>query len=258
MQAYPFRLGTTSYIIPDDILPNAHYLADKVSDIELILFEVDDGPNNLPSPEVIDELSQIASQHNLTYTVHLPLDLKLGEDDSKQDKSLVKAKRVIDCTRGLNPWAYVLHLDGRSIRTSSDVEAIKRWQDQSVRALEITAQWAGGANKLAVENLETYPLDFIQPVLDRIPVSRCVDIGHLWLDGHDPIPYLRSALACTRVIHIHGIAERDHRSLAFMPQEKVRAVWDELNRSKYEGVLTLEIFSEEDFFSSLEVIKGLS
>jgi len=255
---YPFRLGTTSYIIPDGILPNARYLADKVKDIELILFEVDDGPNNLPSFEVIEELKQIAHEHEMTYTVHLPLDLKLGDDGSAQDQSLVKAKRVIDCTRGLNPWAYVLHLDGKSVRTSIDAEVIKHWQHQSVRALEIVSEWAGGAEKLAVENLETYPLDFIQPVLDRIPVSRCVDIGHLWLDGHDPIPYLQAALPRTRVVHIHGLAERDHRSLAFMPEDKVRAVWDELVRVKYAGVLTLEIFSEEDFISSLEVIERLS
>ena len=229
----PFRLGTTSYIIPDDILPNARYLAGKVRDIELILFEVDDGPNNLPSPEVIEGLKQIAHEHDMTYTVHLPLDLKLGDDGSEQNQSLVKAKRVMDCVRGLDPWAYVLHLDGKSVRTSTDAEAIKQWQNNSVRALEIVSEWAGGADKLAVENLETYPLDFIQPVLDRIPVSRCVDIGHLWLDGHDPIPYLQSALPRTRVIHIHGLAERDHRSLAFMPEEKVRTVWDELVRVKY-------------------------
>src|SRR5215208_4551195 len=252
MQTYPFRLGTTSYIIPDDILPNARYLAGKVRDIELILFEVDEGPNNLPSAEVIDELSLIAQQHDLTYTVHLPLDLKLGEDGSEQDRSLVKAKRVIDCTRRLDPWAYVLHLDGRSVRTSADTTLIKRWQDQSVRALEIVSKWAGNPEKLAVENLETYPLDFIQPVLDRIPVGRCVDIGHLWLDGHDPIPYLQAALTRTRVIHIHGNAERDHRSLVFMPQEKVRAVWEDLIRTRYAGVLTLEMFSEEDFLSSME------
>jgi len=255
---YPFRLGTTSYIIPDDILPNARYLAGKVKDIELILFEVDDGPNNLPSPEVIGELSQIASQHDMTFTVHLPLDLKLGDDGSTQDQSLIKAKRVIDCTRGLNPWAYVLHLDGKSVRTSTDAEVIKQWQANSVRALDIVASSAGGVEKLAVENLETYPLDFIQPVLDCIPVSRCVDIGHLWLDGHDPIPYLQAALPRARVIHIHGLAERDHRSLAFMPQEKVRAVWDELIRAQYTGVLTLEIFSEDDFISSMEVIERLS
>lgn len=257
MQSFPFRLGTTSYIIPDDILPNAHYLIDKVRDIELILFEVDDGPNNLPSVQVIDELSKIARDHDMTYTIHLPLDLKLGEDGSEQDQSLVKAKRVIDCTRGLDPWAYVLHLDGRTVRTSTDTDLLHRWQDQSIRALEIAATWAGGAEKLVVENLETYPLDFIQPVLDRIPVSRCVDVGHLWLDGHDPIPYLEAALPRTRVIHIHGIAERDHRSLAFMPREKVQAVWAELVRANYRGVLTLEIFSEEDFTSSLEVINSI-
>jgi len=258
MRTYPFRLGTTSYIIPDDILPNARYLAGRIRDIELILFEVDDGPNNLPSPEMIEELSQIARQHDMTYTVHLPLDLKLGEDGSERDQSLVKAKRVIDCTRALDPWAYVLHLDGKSVRTSPDTELIAHWQDQSVRALTIVAVWAGDAAKLAVENLETYPLNFIQPVLDRIPVSRCVDIGHLWLDGHDSIPYVRAALARTRVIHIHGIADRDHRSLAFMQLEKVRAVWDELIHAKYEGVLTLEIFSKEDFLSSMEVIEKLS
>src|SRR5512143_77809 len=159
MEPYPFHLGTTSYIIPDDILPNARYLAGKVRDIELILFEVDDGPNNLPTSEVIDELLQIASQHDLTYTVHLPLDLKLGADGSEHDQSLVKAKRVIECTRGLDLWAYVLHLDGRSVRTSTDANLIEHWQDQSVRALEIVSEWAGGAEKLALENLETYPLD---------------------------------------------------------------------------------------------------
>lgn len=255
---YPFRLGTSSHIIPADILPNVHYLVGKVRDIELILFEVDDGPNNLPSPDVIEELAQIAGEQDLTYTVHLPLDLKLGDDGSEQNISLVKAKRVIECTRGLDPWAYVLHLDGRSVKESNDAALITRWQNHSVRALEIVSAWAGGAEKLAVENLETYPLDFIQPVLDRVPVSRCVDVGHLWLDGHDPIPYLQAALPRTRVIHIHGIAERDHRSLAFIPQEKVRAVWNELLRLKYAGVLTLEIFSEEDFLSSMQVIEKIS
>ena len=257
MYTDPFRLGATSYIIPDDLLPNARYLAGKVRDMELILFEVDDGPSNLPSPEVIEELSQLARQHDLTYTVHLPLDLKLGEDGSEDDPSLVKAKRVIDCTCGLNPWAYVLHLDGKSVRTSRDAGLIRRWQDHSVRALEIVAAWAGGPDRLAVENLETYPPDFIQPVVERIPVSRCVDIGHLWLDGHDPLPYLQAALPRTRVVHMHGIAEHDHRSLAFMPQEQVRAVWNELIKANYESVLTLEMFSEEDFLTSMDVLENI-
>jgi len=258
MPVYPFRLGTTSYIVPDDILPNVRYLAGKVRDVELILFEVDDGPTNLPSSEVVAELSRMAQQHDLTFTVHLPLDLKLGTDGSEGDPSLIKAKHVIDCTRALDPWAYVLHLDGRSVRTSTEAELIKCWQDQSVRALEIVSDWAGGVEKLAVENLETYPLDFIQPVLDRLPVNRCVDIGHLWLDGHDPIPYLQAAFTRTRVIHLHGIGERDHCSLSFVKEEKIRAVWHELIRTNFEGVLTLEVFSEEDFISSLDVLEKIT
>ena len=155
----------------------------------------------------------------------------------------------------LNPWAYVLHLDGRSVKDSKDDQVLLQWQDQSVQALKIVADWAGGTEKLAVENLEGYPIDFLSPVLERVSVSRCVDIGHLWLDGIDPVPYLHAALPRTRVIHLHGIAERDHRSLAFMPQEKVQIVLRELIRTNYQGVLTLEVFSQDDFLSSLDTIE---
>lgn len=254
IHSLPFRLGTSSYIIPADILPNAHYLAGKVRDIELILFEVDDGQNNLPSPEVIDELIQLAALYDLTYTVHLPLDLKLGADGSEQDISLVKAHKVIELTKRLNPWAYVLHLEGKEVRDSKDAAVLRHWQDQAVRALEIVSAWAGSPEKLAVENLEHYTPDFIQPVLDRIPVSRCVDIGHLWLDGVPIMPYLQKALPRTRVIHMHGIGERDHSSISHVKADDLDEVFRFLLK-EYRGVLTLEIFSEPDFLSSIEAIK---
>lgn len=254
IHSLPFRLGTSSYIIPADILPNAHYLAGKVRDIELILFEVDDGQNNLPSTEVIEELIKLSALYDLTYTVHLPLDLKLGADGSEHDVSLIKAHKVIELTKRLNPWAYVLHLEGKDVRDSKDPDVLLHWQNQAVRALEIVAEWAGGPEKLAVENLEHYPPDFTQPVLDRIPVSRCVDIGHLWLDGVPIIPYLEKALPRTRVIHMHGIGERDHSSLSHVDPYELDTVFQTLV-AHYRGVLTLEIFSEPDFLSSIETIK---
>ncbi|HEX5810139.1 MAG TPA: cobamide remodeling phosphodiesterase CbiR [Anaerolineales bacterium] len=253
IHSLPFRLGTSSYIIPADILPNVQYLAGKVRDIELVLFEVDDGQNNLPSSEVLDELIRLARLYDLTYTVHLPLDLKLGADGSEQDISLVKARKVIELTRRLDPWAYILHLDGREVRDSQDEQVLHHWQDQAVRALEIVAKWAGGPEKLAVENLERYPPNFTQPVLDRVPVSRCVDIGHLWLDGVPVLPYLEKALPRTRVIHMHGIGERDHSSLSHVDPHELEPVFRML-LSTYRGVLTLEVFSEPDFLSSIEVI----
>jgi len=99
---FPFRLGATSYIIPADILPNLHYLAGKVQDVELVLFEVDDGPNNLPTPAQVDEMNALASEYGLTYTIHLPLDLRLADDGSLRHVSLEKARRVIECTRALD------------------------------------------------------------------------------------------------------------------------------------------------------------
>lgn len=253
---YPFRLGATSYIIPADILPNLHYLAGKVQDVELVLFEVDDGPNNLPAPAQVDEMNRIATEHGLTYTVHLPLDLRLADDGSLRHVSLEKARRVIECTRALDPLAYVLHLDGKAVRDNPAPADYHRWLEQAEISLQQVGEWAGGLEKLAVENLEGYPLDFYEAVFERVPVSRCVDVGHLWLDGHDPLAYLRRALPRTRVIHIHGLAERDHRSLAFAAPGALRAVLNELIHARYDGVLTIEVFSEEDFLTSLEALEA--
>jgi sugar phosphate isomerase/epimerase len=257
MIPYPFRFGTTSYIIPAGILPNVRYLAGKVQDVELVLFEVEDGSNNLPSREQIAELRSLAADNDLTYTVHLPLDLRLADDGSPRHVSLEKAHRVIDCTLELDPWAYVLHLDGKSVRDGATPEAMLRWQEHAVQSLEIVGEWAGGVKKLAIENMEGYPPDFYQPVLERIAVNRTVDVGHLWLDSYDPVAYLRDALPRTRVIHIHGIAGRDHKSLAHVPTEKLCAVLDELVRANYRGVFTVEIFSEDDFLTSYAAIKAI-
>ena len=254
----PFRIGTSSYIIPDDIVPNVRYLADKVQDIELVLFEVDDGPNNLPDAGTVMELNRLGAAHGLTYTVHLPLDLRLGADGDEQHLSLQKARKVIDCTKGLTPFAYVMHLDGREVKDAQDAQdraVLRQWENQAARAIEITAGWAGGLARLAVENLEGYPLDFWEGVLARTGSGRCVDIGHLWRDGHDPIPYLARALAQTRVLHIHGIAERDHKSLANVPQDELMRVLDWLLKSGYAGVMTIEVFGEEDFQTSMDALQ---
>jgi sugar phosphate isomerase/epimerase len=249
------RFGTSSYIIPEDILPNVEYLAGKVKDVELILFEVDDGMNNIPSSRVIDRLCAIACEADLSYTVHLPLDLRLGSDGDEQHESLLKAKRVIEATKDLQPWAYVLHLDGREVKSGVDRQAYNHWLEQATRALQIVGNWAGGVDFLAVENLEGYALDFWEPVFERIPAGRCVDVGHLWRDGHDPIPYLERAFSLTRVVHIHGIGERDHQSLALVPPDELARVLEWLYRRDFNGVITVEVFGEDDFISSMAAIK---
>ena len=260
----PFRLGATSYVIPDDILANARHLAGSVDDVELVLFEADDDCGNLPVPETIRELAALAASHGMSYTVHLPLDLRLAEGDREGDGSLLRAGEVITRTRLLDPRAYVTHLDGKRLVEAEQSGALSgralaaaraRWRDETVRGLEALAALAGGPGLIAVENLEGYPPDFNDPVLEALPVSRCVDVGHLWLDGHDPMPYLAAALPRTTVIHLHGIQGRDHKSLAHVPEARLRAVLSLLLKARYAGVLTVEVFGEEDLQTSVAALR---
>lgn len=248
----PFRVGTTSYIVPDELLANAHFLVGKVQDMQLVLFDVPGGPSNLPDAQTVAALAELAAQSAFTYTVHLISDLRWGDGEHS---SLRQARQVIELTQELRPWAYVLHLEGKDVRAlDTPPAALRKWQDDSVHALEKVAIWTGERTLLAVENLEGYPPDFVEPVVQRASVSRCVDIGHLWLDGHDPLPYLLNALPRTRVVHLHGLAERDHQSLVHMPPAQLDPIIDVLLREQYRGVLTLEVFGEQDFASSLSAL----
>ncbi len=248
----PFRIGTTSYIVPDDLLVNARYLVDKVQDMQLVLFDMPGGPTNLPNAQTVTALANLAAEYAFTYTVHLISDLNW---DDGAHPSLAQARQVIELTQALQPWAYILHLDGKAVRAPDTLPAsLQKWQAERVRALESVANWAGHPTLLAVENLEGYAPDFVQPVVQQTQVSRCVDVGHLWLDGVEPLPYLKAALPLTRVIHIHGLAERDHESLAHMSPAQLDPVINVLLRERYSGVLTLEVFGEQDFNSSLTAL----
>ena len=131
-----FRLGSTSYVYWDDILPNVRQLGPLVDDVELVLFESGE-LCNLPDQAVIIELQHQAVVHDLTYTVHLPLDLRIVPGDH----SLVLARKIVDLTRPLAPFAYVVHLDAREpMQTGQGV----LWRENSLHGLEDLGQLTGG------------------------------------------------------------------------------------------------------------------
>lgn len=250
METLNFRIGTTSYIIPDDIIPNVRYLAGKTEDIELVLFEVDEGPSNLLSAAQQAALASLAQQNEMSYTVHLPLDIALAEDADTRDVSFLKAKKAIDCTLGLNPWAYVLHLEGKQ-RLAGE-QSKTAWLDKALAGLAQLSEWVGDPKLLAVENVDHYPVDFIDEIFAHSQVSRCIDIGHLWLEGHDPIPFLEKNIDRARVLHIHGIGERDHKSLKHVELAELKRVISFIQKSGFDGVMTIEVFGEEDYVTSMQ------
>jgi sugar phosphate isomerase/epimerase len=250
-----FRIGTTSYIIPDDILPNVEYLAPMVDDVELVLFESDESGSNLPDDATIMRLIELGTAHNLTYTVHLPLDLRMGDGGEATHISLRKAQRVIEATARLDPYAYVLHLDGRALLGPPDVQALGLWQENAARALEVLYSRMERPDRLCVENLEAWDPDAFAPIVSAHPVGRTIDVGHFWLQGANPMEHLERWLDRARVIHIHGIAARDHASLAHVPPAALDPVIDLLAR-RFTGVVTVEVFNQEDLLSSLDAMRG--
>ena len=250
-----FRVGTTSYIIPADILPNVKFLAPKVDDVQLVLFETDEYGSNLPDAALRRELVELGARHGMPYTVLLPLDLRLGDGGDATHVSLVKARRVIDATRDLDPYAYTLHLDGRALLERPSLRELSQWQDSSRDALKVVSGWLDEPGRLCVENVEAWDPEAFAPVIGALPVSRTIDIGHLWLGGVDPLVHLSRWIDRARVIHLHGIAQRDHASLAHVPDARLDRVIAFLVE-RFSGVVTLEVFSEPDLASSFDALAG--
>ncbi len=237
------RLGTTSYIYPADILTNVRRLAGTVMDIELVIFECDEYGTNLPDKETIEELIHLGTKYDMTYTVHLPLDLRLADEDPLIDKAV----RVIRCTMPLSPHGFIVHLDGAG---GGEALSLPRWTENCLRSLEILTEEVTDAEMLCAENLEDQNPKRMDSVLERIGVSCCVDVGHLWKQGLDPFPCLDRWLPRSRTVHLHGVGSRDHKRLSLVPQEKLDGVVGRL-QGDFDGVVTLEVFNKDDLDESL-------
>ncbi|MFZ2633132.1 MAG: cobamide remodeling phosphodiesterase CbiR [Desulfosalsimonadaceae bacterium] len=251
----PFRLGTTSYIIPADILPNLRFLAHRVDDVELVLFESDQY-SNLPTASDVAEMASIGEESGLTYTVHLPLDAWPGStDEAIRKTSMEKWLRVMDLMDVLHPFGWIVHLDTPPL---NDASAVSAWQEQCRRSLETLARRVD-ASKLCVETL-SYDYSLAWPPAFKTGCSVCMDVGHLVLNDYDVAAYFDSWFDRTRVVHLHGVRSggRDHSDLRYLDSGILRLLMEQLTVSAHiPRVVTLEIFSQTDLEISLRVLEGV-
>jgi len=254
---FPFRLGTTSYIIPADLMTNVGFLAPYVDDIELVLFEADH-ESNLPDRKTISQLNDLAHANDLTYTVHLPLGLSLGAADKKERRSSVdKALSVLELTSPLNPAAYVLHYedDRRGILPSENMAG---WTDGLRESTAELLSSGVPSHLFCIETLD-YPFALVDSIVCEFELSVCLDIGHILLQGYPLDAYLAKYHDRIRVFHAHGIREnKDHRDLGALGSSDLALLFDSLRSWRSSApILTLEVFDETDFRLSLDVVERL-
>ena len=126
---FPFRIGTTSFIYPDRIIPNVKMLAPFLDEIELLLFE-SRSADSLPSKQDIGTLKSLAGDYNLYYNIHLPTDIALGASDPAERAHAVDSiKRIITRCAPLSPSTHTLHLTCDSL--FSEPHQVRQWQENS-------------------------------------------------------------------------------------------------------------------------------
>lgn len=224
MTPLPNRLlfGTTSYVLPADLLPNVRLLAPYVDDVELILFEGEE--SNLPTRADVRELGKLAADGGCGFTVHLPLDVGIGELDARarrraQDTCL----RVIALTLPLEPHAFVVHPELPLVyhpALGDDPDPLDElpadvhiaWQEALGESLGRFAAETGPF-PLAVENLQ-FPYGWVRPLLEEHDLGVTMDVGHLLMHGGAVAAHLAEFGERLTVVHLHGIIDgRDHREI---------------------------------------------
>jgi sugar phosphate isomerase/epimerase len=246
----PWRVGVTSFVYFADILPNVAAVASAAEDVELVFFEAD-GAGNLPTPALVRQLRTIAQESGLTFTVHLPINRKLGSADPAERTVLSEQmQRIVDLTAPLSPHAWILHLEG--IAADAAPDEVARWQERMHPHAAALARAVPSPDRLSVENLD-YPFEWCAPFLDEFGFSQCLDVGHLWLTKCDWRAHVTEHLPRARVIHLYGIGnDTAHHSLATAEPALAREFLASLDG--FGGVLTLETFGHADTRSSMEAL----
>ena len=250
-----YRIGCTSYCFPDDILPNVKKVAPLVDDVEILLFESDNSLE-FKNLEIIDDLKQLTQNHNITYTIHLPIDTPvLFGCNADNTRYLNQITEIIAKTKDLFPFAYILHLDG--IGPNASRGELHDWRKSCVKLCsDISRIHNLDLEKICLENME-YPLEWFLDFQEMFGFSLCLDIGHLWMHEGNWEDVLIKCLPATRVIHLHGVKNgKDHLSLKESDFKNLFRLVSFIKK-QFIGVVTLEIFSLNDMLESYDILKRI-
>lgn len=284
------RLGGTSFLLHEEYAAALRFAAARCEDIALLLLQAGQDGELLPGPEEIREIGRICAGEGTSLHVHLPTDVDFSTAQGTRH-AVRKVQIAIERAAPLAPHSFVLHVApvtqqdaarAWGMRPNALPEAQRQW---IARALAGIAASLPAPEMLAIENLETFQPDFWDCWLEDRPYSRCLDVGHLWKDGLDPLPILQAWLPRVRVIHLHGLKPgpshpgpsaaapacaavtlngrfrrlfgphpRDHSSLRLMPADAIDACMHPLWKNGYAGTLVLEVFDFEAFKASHAVL----
>lgn len=250
------RVGTTSFIHPGSWLHNVQQLGPRFDDIEILFFEA----GGFPDRDECRALARCKQQYGLSYSLHTPLEASLASADPARRAAGVDAvRRAIEAASAFEPEHYVLHVYlGESEHDPQPPRNLDAWRERAASSLSQLLAHGVAPRQLCVEALD-YDFALLHPVIEALDLSIALDVGHWVRDGRDELSELQRYLPRARLLQWHGTEPggRDHRSLRHYPPDRARALLSALVASRFEGVLTLEVFDPEELASSEQVLAQL-
>jgi hypothetical protein len=234
-------LATTSFIYPDNYLPNVRLLAPNVDEIELLFFEAE----GLPDQSTILQLAKAAETHEITYNIHMPLELEPGSASAEiRIKTASICHQIFQLTAPICPTTYTLHLP-MDPNCGNRLLWLHHLRDTLCRILSSGIE----SRSISVETLD-YPFDWIENLIAEYDLCVCPDIGHLVRDGRDVNTLLTGFSDRISIIHLYGGAEgHAHLPLDHLEPKAFHHVLNFLKT--FTGTLCLEVFSFEHLRRSL-------
>lgn len=244
-KSFPFRISAPSFVYPDDWVANVTLLGPYLDEIELLLFEGNN--SSLPSENEIITLKELMHRLEITFNIHLPLDLNLGATDADSSQYAInQLAKIVKLVHPLSPTTYTLHLPC-DLPMDSSASQVHRWQMRTQQNLSNLLDMIPVTSKdISVETLN-YPPQWFAPIVADMDFSICVDVGHLLRYGFDLKQTLSDFSHSITIIHLHGVNQgRDHLSLDMLPRHAIPTMQAWLK--SFTGTVSLELFS----FSALQ------
>ncbi|NWH03675.1 cobamide remodeling phosphodiesterase CbiR [Desulfobacter latus] len=254
MMQRPFRLGTTSFIYPDHIIPNVQKIGAFFDEIELLVFE--SKPEAvIPSRNNVKELAELSRDLDLTYNVHLPTDINLSAPELRLRRDAADTlKRVIERFSIAPVTRFTLHLEmDKPMPSQAGIEA---WQNNTRQGLELLLPALEDPAMVGVETL-WYPPYLFKDLVNEFGLSVCADLGHHIKYGYDIHRTFELFGPKINLIHLHGVDTRlkppkDHIGLDKTAPGEFRKIMDPLKH--YTGTVCLEVFNLADLQASLAAL----
>ena len=247
---FPFKIGSTSFIYPDGYEVNVKILAPYLNEIELLMIE--SSPDSLPTKRQIKRLAALANDFDISYNVHLPTDIYLGDlDPNRRQYAIDAVKRVIDLTQALSPSTYTLHLPYDEMSVAGN--RLRKWQDAIYESMDRLLLIDINSETISIETL-MYPFEWVETIVTSFQLSVCLDIGHLILQNVDIEGFYKSHERKISIVHLYGVNDQhEHLSLDRLSEKDMESIVEILKA--FSGVVSMEVFSYDHLRASLDYLE---